>query len=256
MNDQQLVRYSRHLLLPELDYAGQQRLLDARVLVVGVGGLGAPAAIYLAASGVGRITLMDPDRVDLSNLQRQIAHTESRLGQAKVDSARQHLELLNSDITIDTLSCAFSAEQHQELVAGVDVVLDCSDNFATRFAVNAVCHRQRRPLVSAAAIRFEGQLTVFPGTSGPCYSCLYPQQGDTELRCSENGILAPVVGVMGCLQALEALKLLAGVGEPLVGRLLLFDGLRGQFRELRLPADPGCAVCGTSSGFADEREAR
>jgi adenylyltransferase/sulfurtransferase len=231
-------------MLPQLDITGQQRLCDAHALIIGLGGLGSPAAMYLAAAGVGTLTLVDDDRVDLSNLQRQVAHTNDRIGEYKTTSARQALLALNPHIEVQTETSRLQGQALERAVATADVVLDCSDNFATRFALNAACHAAGVPLVSAAAIRWEAQISVFPGTGGgPCYRCLYPETGSEDTRCSENGVIAPLVGIVGAMQALEAIKLISGVGEPLVGRLLLLDALHMQWREMRLPADPACPVC-------------
>lgn len=247
MDDQQLLRYSRQILLPQIDIAGQQRLLDSRVLIVGLGGLGAPVALYLAAAGVGTLVLADHDQVDLTNLQRQIIHQSADIGRAKVDSAGDRLLALNPQVTIRRIQQALADRTLQEAVADVDLVLDCSDNFATRQAVNAACVSLKKPLVSGAAIRLEGQLSVFDPRQpdSPCYQCLYGNGGEEALSCSEAGVIGPLVGLVGSLQALEALKLLAGFGEPLVGRLLLIDALSSRFREMRIRRDPACACCGT-----------
>ncbi len=246
MNDQELLRYSRQILLPELGIEGQQRLRDAHALVVGVGGLGSPVALYLAAAGVGRLTLIDDDAVDLSNLQRQIVHDTTTIGHAKVDSAATRLAAINPECAVTPLARRLDEDELAERIAGADLVLDCSDNFATRFAVNRAAHATRTPLVSGAAIRWEGQVAVFSwGEDEACYRCLYDEAGGEDERCSENGVAAPLVGVIGSLQALEALKLLTAAGEPPRNRLLLFDGLRSQWRELRLRRDPACPVCGT-----------
>jgi adenylyltransferase/sulfurtransferase len=247
VDDQQLLRYSRQILLPQIDIAGQQRLLDSRVLIVGLGGLGAPVALYLAAAGVGTLVLADHDQVDLTNLQRQIIHQSADIGRAKVDSAGDHLLALNPQVTIRRIQQALADTALQEAVADVDLVLDCSDNFTTRQAVNAACVSLTKPLVSGAAIRLEGQLSVFDPrqADSPCYQCLYGNGGEEALSCSEAGVIGPLVGLVGSLQALEALKLLAGFGEPLVGRLLLIDALSSRFREMRIRRDPACACCGT-----------
>jgi adenylyltransferase/sulfurtransferase len=250
LSDGELLRYSRQILLAQVDIAGQLRLKDARVLIVGLGGLGSPVALYLAAAGVGELHLADFDQVDLSNLQRQVLHDESRIGQGKVDSALQRLAALNPEVRLVPLREALDADSLAARVALVDLVLDCSDNFTTRAAVNAACVAQGRPLVSGAAIRLEGQLSVFDPrrADSPCYHCLYGEGSEAELSCSEAGVLGPVVGLVGSLQALEALKLLAGFGEPLVGRLLLVDAAGSRFRELRVKRDPGCPVCGARHG--------
>lgn len=250
LSDGELLRYSRQILLAQVDIAGQLRLKDAKVLIVGLGGLGSPVALYLAAAGVGELHLADFDQVDLSNLQRQVLHDESRIGQGKVDSALQRLATLNPEVRLVPWREALDADSLAARVAAVDLVLDCSDNFTTRAAVNAACVAQGRPLVSGAAIRLEGQLSVFDPrrADSPCYHCLYGEGSEAELSCSEAGVLGPVVGLVGSLQALEALKLLAGFGEPLVGRLLLMDAAGSRFRELRVKRDPGCPVCGARHG--------
>jgi len=251
MDDDSLLRYSRQILLPQIDIAGQQRLLDSRVLIVGLGGLGAPAALYLAAAGVGTLLLADHDRVDLTNLQRQIIHHSGSLGQLKVDSAAERLQALNPQVEVRRLPSALAEDSLHAAVAEVDLVLDCSDNFATRQAVNAACFALGKPLVSGAAIRLEGQLSVFDprDAESPCYQCLYGAgEGDeVALSCSEAGVLGPLVGLVGSLQALEALKMLAGFGTPLVGRLLLIDTLDSRFREMRVRRDPACACCADRS---------
>ena len=246
MDDRLLLRYGRHILLPEIGIDGQERLGRSRALIVGLGGLGSPVAMYLAASGVGRLTLADDDSVELSNLQRQIVHTTANLGDAKVDSAQRSLRALNPEIDIVTLHARLSGDALERAVADADVVVDGSDNFATRFAINAACVRARRPLVSGAVIRTEGQVTVFhPGQPGsPCYRCLYQETNEPGEPCAERGVLAPVAGIIGSVQATEALKLLLGMGEPLVGRLLVLDALRMQWRSLHLKPDPRCPVCG------------
>lgn len=245
MNDAQLLRYSRQIMLPGLGIEGQERLRSASVLVVGLGGLGSPVAMYLAAAGIGRLVLADFDAVDLSNLQRQVAHTTERIGLPKADSARVALAALNPDVDLVTVKRSLTEDTLPPLVADVDLVVECSDNFATRFAVNAACVQARRPLVSGAAIRMEGQVATFSGQpGGPCYQCLYPRNGDADETCSANGILAPVVGIIGSIQATEAIKVLTGLGEPLFGRLLLLDAALMEWRSLRLTADPACPICG------------
>lgn len=248
MNDDQLLRYSRHILLDEVGVEGQQRLLAAHALIVGAGGLGSPVAMYLAASGVGRITIADHDVVDLTNLQRQIAHTSARIGQAKVDSAREAMLALNPDTQVTALAQRLDAAALDALLPEVDVVLDCCDNFATRQAVNAACVRHRVPLVSGAAIRLDGQLAVYDARQpdSPCYACVFPPDTQPEeVRCATMGVLAPLVGVVGTLQALEAIKLLAGIGSRLVGRLQMIDGRALETTEMRLSRHPDCPVCGT-----------
>lgn len=245
LSDAQLLRYNRHLLLPELGIEGQGRLSAASALIVGAGGLGCPAAMYLAACGLRSLTLADGDTVDLSNLQRQIGHTTADIGRPKVESLRACLRALNPECVVDALPRRLEGTALEAAVRAHDLVLDCSDNFATRFALNQAACAHQKPLVSGAAIRFEGQVSVFDfrAGTGPCYRCLYPEAGTVETTCSENGVLAPLVGVIGALQAAEAVKLISGAGEPLHGRLLLFDALAARWRELRLPADPACPVC-------------
>lgn len=247
MNDEQLLRYSRHIMLPAIDFDGQQKLLDSTALIVGLGGLGAPAAMYLASSGVGHLVLADFDTVELSNLQRQIVHNTNSVGLAKVDSAKNTLEALNPEIKITTLTQAMDLEGLCDALTGVDVVLDCCDNFDTRFAINEASVRTGTPLVSGAAIRFDGQVTVFEPNvpDSPCYRCLYSEGGDTDETCSRTGILAPIVGIIGCIQAAETIKVLAGCGEPLIGRLLALDGLTMEWQSIRLPKDPECPCCST-----------
>ena len=245
MDDQALLRYSRQIMLPELGVEGQQRLHESRALIVGLGGLGCPAAMYLAAAGIGTLALSDDDQVDLSNLQRQILHTSERIGVDKTRSAQAGLNALNPDTSLVLLSGRLSGDALHAAVQAADLVLDCSDNFDTRFALNRACRGARTPLVSVAAIRWDAQITVFDSRPGsPSYRCLYPQDGEEELRCSENGVIAPLVGIIGAMQALEAIKLLCGVGAPLGGRLLMLDALQMQWRELRLRPDPDCPVCG------------
>jgi adenylyltransferase/sulfurtransferase len=244
MDDQQLLRYSRQIMLPSFGIEGQERLRAARVLVVGLGGLGSPVAMYLTAAGVGRLVLADFDAVDLSNLQRQILHTTERIGLPKAESARLALAALNPEVDLVTVKRSLSEDTLPALVADVELVVDGSDNFATRFAVNAACVRARRPLVSGAAIRMEGQVATFSGQpGGPCYQCLYPRDVGMDETCSANGVLAPVVGIIGSIQATEAIKVLAGLGEPLFGRLLLLDAAAMEWRSLRLMADPACPIC-------------
>lgn len=246
MNDDQLLRYSRQILLPEIDVDGQQRLLDARVLIIGAGGLGSPAAMYLAAAGVGTLVISDDDRVDLSNLQRQIAHHTDEIGQAKVESAGRTLRRLNPDVRVIAIPRRLSSTELRAEAERSQVVLDCSDNFATRFQVNAACVAGRVPLVTGAAIRFEGQVAVFdqrsPGSA--CYHCLFPDEAaDNGESCVRNGVAAPVPGIIGTIQALEAFKLLLGIGKPLDGRLLLLDALAMDWHTIRVAKHPRCPTC-------------
>ncbi len=245
MNDSQLLRYSRQILLPQVDIEGQQRLLDSRALIVGLGGLGSPVALYLAAAGVGHLTINDDDQVDLSNLQRQIIHATPDISLRKTDSATRSLSALNPDSAVTTLPHRLDETELYDIVGRVDVVLDCSDNFTTRFMLNRVCVRQAKPLVSAAVIRFDGQLTVFDPRrpDSPCYNCLYPDQAERAESCARNGVMAPLPGILGSMQAMEAIKLLLGIGTSPVGRLLLFDALHCEWRELRFRKDPACPTC-------------
>ena len=247
MNDQQLLRYSRHILLPEIGIEGQQKLLDAHALVVGAGGLGSPAALFLAASGVGAMTLCDGDTVDLTNLQRQILHHTSRIGMPKATSAQAALAEINPEVRVIALNERVDEARLLELAVQADVVLDCSDNFATRYALNRVCIQLQKPLVSGAATRFNGQITVFDlrHPHSPCYHCLYPEKTETEeTRCAVMGVFAPLVGIIGSLQAAEALKLLLEAGTPLCGKLLLLDALHLELRTVKLVKDKACSACG------------
>ena len=246
LNDSALLRYSRHILLPEIDIEGQQRLLAARVLVVGAGGLGAPALLYLASAGVGQLTLVDDDTVELTNLQRQVIHDMQTLGQPKVASAAARLAAINPDVQLRLLNERLAGERLAAEVAAHDLVLDCSDNFATRHAINRACVAARVPLVSGAAVRFSGQLAVYDvrDAASPCYHCLFPEEGEaSDGPCATFGVLAPLVGVIGSLQAVEAVKLLAG-RRPALGQLTLYEALEGSFRQLKVPRDPDCPVCG------------
>lgn len=249
MDDSQRLRYARHLLLDGFGEDSQERLLRAHALVVGAGGLGSSALLFLASSGCGRITVADADAVDLTNLQRQVIHRTTSVGVNKARSAAAAIAALNPEVSVTPLEERLAGARLDECVARADVVLDCSDNFATRQAINAACVRARVPLVSGAAIRFDGQVAVFdprPG-SAPCYHCLFPDASGDEERCATMGVFAPLVGVVGTMQAMEAIKLLAGVGEPLAGRLLLFDARATRWHEVRLARDPSCAVCGLSA---------
>jgi molybdopterin/thiamine biosynthesis adenylyltransferase len=247
MNDHQLLRYSRHILLPEIGYEGQDTLVNSRALIVGAGGLGSPVALYLGASGVGTLTICDFDVVDLTNLQRQIAHNTPAIGANKAISAQQTLFEINPTITVNTVCVQSTEDEFSALIATADVVLDCSDNFATRYMLNKLCVKLKKPLVSGAALGFEGQITVYDmrDNASPCYHCLFPDNGeDTDLRCATNGVFAPLVGIVGTMQAAEALKLLMHIGESLQGRLLLLDALSMQWRTIRLKKDSACSVCG------------
>jgi len=248
LTDEELLRYSRQILLQHVDIDGQLRLKHSRALIVGVGGLGSPVALYLAAAGVGELHLADFDTVDLTNLQRQIIHDSQSVGQRKVDSAIARLSAMNPEVTLVAHRAAMDQDSLASAVEAVDLVLDCSDNFTTREAVNEACVAAGKPLVSGAAIRLEGQLSVFDPrrADSPCYHCLYGHGSESELTCSEAGVIGPLVGLVGSLQALEAMKLLAGFGEPMVGRLLLIDALGTRFRELKVKRDPGCSVCGAA----------
>ena len=246
MDDRQLLRYSRHLLLDDIGVEGQQRLLDSHALIVGAGGLGSPVALYLASAGVGQITLVDDDTVDLTNLQRQIMHTEARVGQPKVASAEAAIGALNPGVRVRPVAQRADEAQLTELAAAADIVLDCTDNFSTRQALNRACVATGRPLVSGAAIGFDGQISVYDPrrAASPCYACVFPPtQAVEEARCATMGVFAPLVGIIGTLQASEALKLLCGIGEPLVGRLLMLDARRTEWTELRVPRQADCPVC-------------
>jgi molybdopterin/thiamine biosynthesis adenylyltransferase len=253
MDDRQRLRYSRHLLLNEFGEEAQERLLAARALVVGAGGLGSSALLFLASSGVGHITVCDGDHVDLTNLQRQIVHRTESIGEPKVASAARALAALNPDVRVVALEERADEQRLAQLVREADVVLDCSDNFATRYALNRACVASRKPLVSGAGIRFDGQVAVFDlrNPAAPCYHCLFPQSAEAaEERCATMGVFAPLVGVIGTMQAMEAIKLVAGVGESLSGRLQLFDALGSRWHEVRLARDPHCAVCGVPRAAA------
>ncbi|SDK70026.1 Molybdopterin or thiamine biosynthesis adenylyltransferase [Methylophilus rhizosphaerae] len=247
MQDDLLLRYSRHIMLPQIEYAGQEKLTQSHALIIGAGGLGAPVAMYLAAAGVGTLTICDFDVVDLTNLQRQIIHTTAAVGQNKALSAQATIAGLNPEISVNVETARLNAEALAERVATADVVIDCSDNFATRYLLNQLCFDHKTPLVSGAAIRFEGQLSVFDfrHAGSPCYHCLYPDVGDDqELRCADNGVFAPLVGMIGTAQAGEAIKLLLNIGQTMQGRLLLLNALSAEWRTIRLKKDPSCTVCG------------
>ena len=250
LNDTLLLRYSRHILLPDVGVDGQARISGASVLIIGAGGLGCPVALYLGASGVGRLLVADGDTVDLTNLQRQIGHATAAIGENKADSLARSVRAINPEIEVQPIREVLSGEALHEAVAAVDLVVDASDNFATRHAVNRACVQMGKPLVSGAAIGFSGQLAVFDTRRAytPCYHCLFPDQaGEPEMRCAEAGVFSPLVGVIGALQAMEALKYLAQVGELLIGRLLLWDGLQDQARVMKVPHDPACPVCGQAA---------
>lgn len=255
MDDAQLLRYSRHILLPQIGVERQQKLLDARALVIGLGGLGSPVAMYLAASGVGRLVLVDHDHVDLTNLQRQIIHETRSVGEDKLASAIRRLNGLNPDVRASGYNRKLNDDELAAEVRAADVVLDTTDNFPTRFAINAACVRERKPLVSGAVTRFEGQVTVFrpDSANSPCYRCLYHETDEVGEPCAQFGVLAPATGIVGSIQAAEALKLLMDIGETLTGRMLLVDVLAMEWRTVRLRKDPACPVCGSGSATARVR---
>ena len=245
MEDEQLLRYSRQIMLPQIDVAGQEKLLSSRVLIIGMGGLGSPIAMYLAAAGIGHLVLADDDIVELSNLQRQIAHGTTDIGLNKVESAKQTIEKLNPEIKITTYAERLEDKKLSDEIAAADIVIDGTDNFTTRFALNDCCVQNNTPLVSGAAIRMEGQVSVFNKTpSSPCYRCLYKDEGELDTSCSTNGVLSPVVGIIGSIQATEAIKVLLDIGETLDGKLLVLDALHMEWRTLKLKKDPSCPVCG------------
>jgi adenylyltransferase/sulfurtransferase len=248
MNDEQLLRYSRHILLPQMDIRGQQQLIDSHVMIVGLGGLGAPVSMYLAAAGVGRLTLLDDDQVELSNLQRQIVHSENDIGRSKVASAADTLRSLNHEVNLQLIDKRLDKAEMLAVTDDIDVLVDCSDNFATRFLLNEVSREKNLPLVSGAAIRLEAQVTVYDPrqADSPCYRCLYENKGELEQTCSESGVLAPMLAMIGGVQAVETVKLLTGIGETLAGRLLLLDALSMNWREIKLKQDPDCPVCSKS----------
>lgn len=245
MNDDQLLRYSRQILLPQIDITGQQKLINSRVLIVGLGGLGSPVALYLAAAGVGHLTLVDDDVVELSNLQRQVIHGEQDIGRFKVESAEDSIRALNSGTKVETQISRLNEEALSQAVTAADVVVDCSDNFAARFLLNKVTQQLLTPLVSAAAIRMEAQVTVYdPRKLGSaCYRCIYEDNGELQQTCSESGVLSPLLGIIGSMQAVETMKLLTNIGESLAGRLMILDALTMTWRELKLRQDPDCPVC-------------
>lgn len=246
MNDDQLLRYSRQIMLPNFDIDGQQKLLDAHVLIMGLGGLGSPVAMYLAAAGIGKMTLVDFDHVDLSNLQRQIIHSTNNLEQSKAESAAQSIKQLNPQVETLCIKQKLQESELQKLLSNVTLVVDATDNFATRFMINRACYNSSTPLVSGAAIRMEGQVSVFDfnNPDSPCYRCLYDEDGDEDTSCSANGVMAPMVGVIGSIQAMEAIKLISGYGETLTGKLLITDALYQDWRSMKFKKSPNCPVCG------------
>jgi molybdopterin/thiamine biosynthesis adenylyltransferase len=254
VDDNQLIRYSRHILLPQIGIEGQEKLLNSHALIIGAGGLGSPIALYLAASGLGKITICDGEKVDLTNLQRQIVHHTPAIGTPKTQSARNTMMLINPEVKIVEVPKRVSSEDVMDLVKNADVVLDASDNFATRHAVNRACVARRKPLVSGAGVRFDGQVAVFDlrEKTSPCYHCLFPEDGELEeTRCAVMGVFAPLTGIIGTIQAAEALKLLTGAGETLNGRLLLLDALSMEWRSIKLVKDPLCSVCGKRAQAAN-----
>jgi molybdopterin/thiamine biosynthesis adenylyltransferase len=247
MNDNQLLRYSRHILLPQIAYEGQQKLAESHALIIGAGGLGSAVALYLGAGGVGKLTICDFDNVDMTNLQRQVIHNTAAIGSNKAISAQQTLQAINPEITVIPVPRKSTEEEFSALATQADVVLDCSDNFQTRYTLNRICVQLKKPLVSGAAIGFEGQITVFDmrHDDSPCYHCLFPDSGvEDGMRCAENGVFAPLVGMIGTAQAAEAMKLLLGIGESLQGRLLLLDAMAMEWRSIKLKRDTACTVCG------------
>ena len=246
MNDHELLRYSKQIMLPQIDVEGQQKIIDSTMLIIGMGGLGSPTALYLAAAGVGHLIIADFDQVELSNLQRQIIHRTADIGEDKVDSAKAKLLELNSNITVTVANEIMHSDNLASLIKDVDIVLDGTDNFESRFEINKACVECHKPLISAAVIRFEGQISVFKGyeVDQPCYQCLYSEQGDGRESCVENGVLAPVAGLVGTIQALQAIKVLLGLGNQLCGELLLIDGLDLSFRKVKIVKDSDCPICG------------
>ena len=246
MNDHELLRYSKQIMLPQIDIEGQQKINDSKMLIIGMGGLGSPTALYLAAAGVGHIVIADFDQVELSNLQRQIIHSTSDIGDDKVNSAKAKLLELNPNITVTVANEIMHSDNLASLIKDVDIVLDGTDNFESRFEINKACVECHKPLISAAVIRFEGQISVFKGyeVDQPCYQCLYSEQGDGRESCVENGVLAPIAGLVGTIQALQSIKVLLGLGEQLCGELLLIDGLDLSFRKVKIVKDSDCPICG------------
>ncbi len=252
MNDKQLLRYSRHILLPQIDVSGQEKLSQSHVLIIGLGGLGSPAALYLAASGVSKLTICDPDKVDLTNLQRQIIHDTNTVGLAKTSSAQQTIKRINPEVTVVAHQIHATGDELSRLVSTADVVIDGSDNFETRHNVNKACIQHKKPLVSGAVIRFEGQITVFDQRlpNSPCYHCLFPldsYNNDDDMNCANMGVFSPLAGIIGCMQAAETIKLLLNLGQSLHGRLQILDGLSMTWRQIKLNKDPGCNACASPS---------
>ncbi|WP_417529828.1 molybdopterin-synthase adenylyltransferase MoeB [Marinobacter lipolyticus] len=245
LSDEELMRYSRQILMPSFDIAGQETLKSARVLVVGAGGLGCPVALYLGAAGVGHLTLVDDDAIEVANLQRQIAFSQDQLEAAKAESLADRVRQINPLVSVEAIAHRLESDELVRQVSEASLVVDCTDNFNTRFALNRACVAAKVPLVSGAAIRGEGQLSVYDSRDpeSPCYHCLYPEQGNEDLSCSEAGVIGPLVGMIGASQAMEAVKVISGVGKPLVGRLLILDAWRMEWREMKLARDPGCPVC-------------
>ena len=257
MHDEQLLRYSRHILLPQIGIKGQETLLQSHVLIVGAGGLGSPVAMYLAASGIGRLTICDNDQVDLTNLQRQIIHRTEAIGTSKSLSAKRTLAEINPEVNVVALSERIDESRLRQLASDADVVVDATDNFPTRYAINRACAIQRKPLVTGAAVRFDGQVAVFDlrHESSSCYQCLFPPEGDDQdVRCAVMGVFAPLVGIIGCIQAAEALKVLLGMGKSLTGRLLLLDGLSMEQRIVKMSKDPACLACRPESLAIEEKQ--
>ena len=248
MQDNQLERYSRHILLPEIEYDGQEKLLQSHVLIIGAGGLGSSTVIYLASSGVGKLTICDFDKVELSNLQRQVIHNDATIGMNKAVLAKQFIKKLNPDVIVDTLEEKLDIQSMKIIAEDVDIIIDCSDNFSTRYALNQIAYDLKKPLVSGAAIKFEGQLSVFDFTNkmSPCYECLFPDtKEDQELRCSDHGVFSPLVGMIGSAQAAEAIKVMLSIGNLLVGKLAVIDIKTMQWQNFSVNKDPACKVCST-----------
>ncbi len=246
LNDEQLLHYNAQIMLPEIDISGQQKLLAAHILIIGVGGLGTVAALYLAAAGIGQMTLADPDRVELTNLQRQISYNYAMQGEAKVKACQKTLNALNPEVSLATIERSLQGERLEQAIAQADIILDCTDNLNSRFAINKACFKYRKPLVCGAAIRWEGQLSVFVPAQkdSPCYQCFHNPDSRLNQTCSANGVLGPVVGVIGSMQAIEAIKLITGAGEPLTGQTLLFDALSMQWQTMQVTPRTGCEICG------------